>query len=54
MTAEIGSNEVVGTDADKIIEFSKKALDGNWKESRVPDLWDGRARERIVKIFAAD
>jgi len=54
VTAEIGANEVVGTDADKIVEFSKKALGGHWKESGVPDLRDGRASERIVKIFAAD
>jgi len=45
----MGLNEVVGTGADKIIEFSKKALDGNWKESRVPDLWDC---ESISRGFA--
>jgi hypothetical protein len=53
-TAEVGSNGVAGTGVDKIIEFSKKEPDGNWKESRVSDLWDGRGSDRIVRIIAAD
>lgn len=31
--------------------LGKKALSGNWKEGRIPQLWDGRASERIVKVI---
>ncbi len=42
---------MVGTDADRIVEFGRKALDGRWKESGVPPLWDGRASRRIVETL---
>ncbi len=48
ITAEIGSNVVVGADGDKIITFCKDALQGKWKKSEIPLLWDGKASERIV------
>jgi UDP-N-acetylglucosamine 2-epimerase (non-hydrolysing) len=51
VTAQVGSNEVVGTDGAKIIELTQRMLAGTWKESRVPDLWDGRAAERIVEVL---
>ncbi|NLE01998.1 MAG: UDP-N-acetylglucosamine 2-epimerase (non-hydrolyzing) [Fibrobacter sp.] len=53
ITAEIGSNEVVGIDGGRIINLAQKMLTGNWKESRIPDLWDGKASERIVEILIA-
>jgi UDP-N-acetylglucosamine 2-epimerase (non-hydrolysing) len=51
VTAQSGSNVVVGTDGDKIILLGKQALNGTWKESQIPELWDGRASERIVGIL---
>jgi UDP-N-acetylglucosamine 2-epimerase (non-hydrolysing) len=51
ITTEIGSNEVVGTDKEKIIELGRKALEGEWKKSEIPPLWDGRASERIVEVI---
>lgn len=53
VTAEIGSNEVVGIDRERIISLAQRMLAGNWKESRIPDLWDGKASERIVEILLA-
>jgi UDP-N-acetylglucosamine 2-epimerase (non-hydrolysing) len=50
ITVTEGSNEIAGTDAEKIIELGKKALNGKWKESKLPDLWDGKAGERIAAI----
>jgi UDP-N-acetylglucosamine 2-epimerase (non-hydrolysing) len=52
VTAIVGSNEVVGTDGARIVECAKSILQGTWKESRIPDLWDGKASERIVRILA--
>jgi UDP-N-acetylglucosamine 2-epimerase (non-hydrolysing) len=51
ITVEIGSNVIAGTDAQKIGDFGEKALAGEWKKSEVPDLWDGKASERIAGIL---
>ena len=50
ITVEIGSNVVVGTDPEKIVEYSINALNNEWKESEIPELWDGKASERIVEV----
>jgi UDP-N-acetylglucosamine 2-epimerase (non-hydrolysing) len=49
VTTEVGSNIVVGTDGEKIKRFAMEAIGGEWKECKVPELWDGRASERIVE-----
>ena len=51
ITVEIGSNEVVGTDPEKIVSLGDLALAGNWKKSGIPDLWDGKASQRIVETL---
>jgi UDP-N-acetylglucosamine 2-epimerase (non-hydrolysing) len=51
VTVEIGTNEIVGTDTEKIIFLAKKLLAGEWKKGRVPELWDGHAAERIVEVL---
>jgi UDP-N-acetylglucosamine 2-epimerase (non-hydrolysing) len=52
VTAEIGSNQIVGTDTKKIVAAYKHVISGNWREPQVPPLWDGKAAERIVRIMA--
>jgi UDP-N-acetylglucosamine 2-epimerase (non-hydrolysing) len=47
-----GTNKVVGTNREKIIKESLKALNGTAKTKRIPYLWDGRAAERIVEILS--
>jgi len=51
ITTEVGSNRVVGTDTDKIIETYRQVVDGGWCKPQIPSLWDGHAAERIVKII---
>lgn len=51
ITCEIGTNQIVGSDPDKILAAARAVLDGKTKPHRVPDKWDGRAAERIVKIL---
>ena len=53
VTITEGSNLLVGTDPERILEAARKILAGHWKESRVPEYWDGKAAERIVKILTA-
>ena len=47
ITIDQGSNILVGTDADKIRTEAFKILDGHGKSGKVPELWDGKASERI-------
>jgi len=47
-TIEMGSNELVGLDKNKIAEAFHKLNTGKWKRAKVPDLWDGKASDRIV------
>ena len=51
-TVTIGSNLLLGFYKDQIKEAFEKLFSGNWKKSEVPELWDGKASERIVEILA--
>jgi UDP-N-acetylglucosamine 2-epimerase (non-hydrolysing) len=46
-----GTNLLVGTKKDTIIEKSLKILNGEKKESRGMPIWDGRTADIIVKII---
>lgn len=47
-TCAIGTNLLIGEDMDLLTQSLKELLDGNWKESTIPHLWDGHAAERIL------
>lgn len=51
VTVTEGTNTLVGSDPDRIIDEAMKVLNGCGKVGRVPKLWDGRASERIVTIL---
>lgn len=51
VTSEIGTNHMIGTDLDKVVLAAEKILSGNLKEGQRPDLWDGKASERITDII---
>ena len=50
-TVKIGTNELVGEDATLLGEMTAKMVRGEWKDSALPDRWDGRTAERIVQIL---
>jgi UDP-N-acetylglucosamine 2-epimerase (non-hydrolysing) len=52
VTVREGTNTLVGKDSERIRNEVSKILDGNRKTGRVPELWDGKAAERIVAILA--
>ncbi len=51
ITVQQGTNVIVGTNTTRIIEESRNVLDGKELFSKMPDLWDGKAAERIVNIL---
>lgn len=48
VTIREGTNTLVGTDRDKILEAGNQIIAGGGKAGRIPELWDGNAAERIV------
>lgn len=48
ITVEQGTNTMVGRDASAIRQGVVEILAGRGKRGRVPELWDGRAAERIA------
>ena len=51
VTVTQGTNTVVGRDPERIVTEALAILDGRNKGGRVPELWDGRAAERIVNVL---
>lgn len=52
ITVEIGTNQLLGTDLKKAKNAALEVLNGKIKNGKIPDLWDGKAAERIVEIIA--
>jgi len=54
ITVTEGTNTIVGSDPAVIHAEARKAVDGEGKTGRVPELWDGRAASRIVDVLERD
>lgn len=52
ITAEEGTNTVVGIDPVKIVEAVDEVMSTGGKAGRVPEFWDGNAAERIVEVIS--
>jgi UDP-N-acetylglucosamine 2-epimerase (non-hydrolysing) len=48
-TITIGTNELLSTDSRALKPALDKLFAGAWKKGKVPELWDGKASERIVQ-----
>ena len=53
-TVRQGSNVLVGEDAAKLRSALTDMVEGRWKPCSLPDRWDGRTAERIVRILTGD
>ena len=54
ITVDEGTNILVGSDANALRRAARAVLDGQVKQGRVPDLWDGRTSVRIADILERD
>ncbi len=50
-TVEVGTNELIGTDPEAIGPALERLFSGEWKEGEIPEKWDGKTAERIVKVI---
>jgi UDP-N-acetylglucosamine 2-epimerase (non-hydrolysing) len=50
-TIEIGTNYLVGEEILKVYDFVELIFQGNYKTGSIPDLWDGKAANRVLKIL---
>lgn len=51
ITIEVGTNTLVGSDEQLIYSKVDEIIKGTYKKGSVPELWDGRAAERITNVF---
>ena len=51
-TCTVGTNELIGTKPEDIKPALDKLFAGEWKKGAIPELWDGHAAERIIKILS--
>ena len=50
-TVSVGSNVLVGEDAEKLRAAVVQMVSGEWKKCALPDRWDGRTAERILQVL---
>jgi UDP-N-acetylglucosamine 2-epimerase (non-hydrolysing) len=53
ITISEGTNTIVGTSYNDIVAAASQAITSGGKRGRCPQLWDGKAAERILKLLAA-
>jgi UDP-N-acetylglucosamine 2-epimerase (non-hydrolysing) len=52
ITLTEGTSTLVGNDFDQLRAGIEAVLDGDYPNGRCPELWDGRAGQRIARILA--
>jgi UDP-N-acetylglucosamine 2-epimerase (non-hydrolysing) len=52
VTVTVGTNQLVGTNPDRIAPAAREVLSGRTRRGAIPELWDGHAADRIADILA--
>lgn len=53
VTVTEGSNVLIGSDMGQLVLMIEKVLANKWKKSTIPEQWDGKTADRVVKIIEA-
>ena len=51
ITINQGTNQLVGTDTQKIIKTANSILDGNCKKGTILKFWDGKTANRVIEVL---
>jgi len=51
ITTEIGTNHLVGDSYKEAEKIAQNIFDGKTKRGKIPELWDGKSANRIVKVI---
>jgi UDP-N-acetylglucosamine 2-epimerase (non-hydrolysing) len=51
VTLTQGTNRLIGADPERIVAEFERVLEGDVPKGHAPELWDGRAAERIVQVL---
>jgi UDP-N-acetylglucosamine 2-epimerase (non-hydrolysing) len=51
ITERRGTNRVTGVEPDTIYYHWRQAVEGQWPAGELPELWDGKTAQRIVRIL---
>jgi UDP-N-acetylglucosamine 2-epimerase (non-hydrolysing) len=51
VTVTIGTNVLIGDDLDRLREEVRAILSGKTRKGSIPELWEGRAAERIADVL---
>jgi UDP-N-acetylglucosamine 2-epimerase (non-hydrolysing) len=51
VTVEVGTNQLLGINLEDARKAALDVLDGKIKKGSIPELWDGKAAERITEIL---
>ncbi len=51
VTVKLGTNQLIGTDLQKVKAAALEIINGKKKEGSIPPLWDGHSAERIADVL---
>ena len=51
-TVTIGTNVLVGDDTSQMVDLVTQISNGVWKDSSIPEMWDGCSGERILSLIS--
>ena len=52
ITCSMGTNTLIDFNIDKILNYVEQIEMGTYKKGTIPQLWDGKATERILRIIS--
>lgn len=52
ITCTEGTSTLIGNDPEKLRHYLAQVVDGSYKQGKCPELWDGKAAERIVGVLS--
>ena len=53
VTVDQGTSTLIGNSATDLNAYLRQVIEGTYKSGSCPDLWDGKAADRIVEILAS-